>query len=222
MKIKLPDNEDSGFRKREKLGTLESWALEEWKIVKPKLKNTRNCIDIGAHVGLTTIRYSKNFEKVISFEPVYYDLLKENTSHLRNVMTFPFAVGDEEKTVTMQVSKYNSGINVVYHRSTNKLTKQRNENSNRLLDDVEVEQIVLDNFLNATIPIDFIKIDTEGYNMPVLRGMKNLLTINDPIIQIEKNMDKKHNSNVNKFLTDLGYKIYQTKGRPINQFWEKK
>ena len=39
----------------------ESKGVKELKIITPHLTNTRVCLDIGAHIGATAIKYSKIF-----------------------------------------------------------------------------------------------------------------------------------------------------------------
>lgn len=58
--------------------------------------------------------------------------------------------------------------------------------------------------------VDFIKIDTELYLMPVLHGMKQTLINNSPVLQIEvrETGNKGKVEAELKFLTDLGYTRY--------------
>jgi len=218
--IKLPDIESSAFKKYENAGKLLEWGLSEWKNVKSELKSFRRCIDIGAHVGLTSLRYAEYFDEVLAFEPVYFDLLRENTKHLKNVKPYPFAIGDKRTVVKMQVNNRNSGTNVVYHNSTKQLTDSR-LNKGKLLDDIEVNQIKLDNFLSYD-PVDFIKIDTEGYNLPVLEGAEETLKRYSPIIQMEKSNNSYHNRKCNEYLESLGYKLFHvSREKPSNQYWKK-
>ena len=73
--IKFPES-DTFFNN---LNNVMKWGEQEFQIIRPWLENKRKCIDIGAHCGLTSLRYAQYFKEVHSFEPIHYELLKENT-----------------------------------------------------------------------------------------------------------------------------------------------
>jgi len=219
--IKLPKNEKGPFARAVKEKRLLQWGEEEWNIVEPLLKKKRTCIDIGAHVGLTTLRYAEHFEDVFSFEPIYHEELIENTKHLDNVHVEPFAVGDIVTDVKMQVNSGNTGTNLVYSKSTELLANSRKERG-VIEDDLYVKQVPLDIYKFDTV--DFIKIDTEGYNMPVLIGGEKLLKgSNSPsVVQIEMSQNEKENKEVKNFLQKCGYRLHTTtRNKPKDQMWVK-
>jgi FkbM family methyltransferase len=80
-------------------------------------------------------------------------------------------------------------------------------------DEREVELISLDGFAeeNHITQVDFIKIDTEGWELHVLEGGKELIRKNKPIMLIEwnkENMKQCHvvEEDLIKFLDEMGYK----------------
>jgi FkbM family methyltransferase len=202
---------------------LEDWGKYEFeKIVFPNLNNRRKCLDIGAHIGLTSYRYSKFFQEVYSFEPIHYDLLKENLEDCQNVKIFPNAISDECGTVSMYKNPHNSGSNIVVGSGTEKLLLNRYKKTKARFESeksFDVESITIDS-LNLT-EIDFIKIDVEGYNIPVIEGMIELLERENPVIQIETSQNRLVNEKVLKKLLTLGYKKFDEYGTPIDQFYKR-
>jgi FkbM family methyltransferase len=78
----------------------------------------------------------------------------------------------------------------------------------------KVESITLDSFIeNKNIKVDMLKIDVEGYELNVLKGMKRILEGQFPIVFVEHNSSTLA-SNHNKiddligFMTSLNYKVY--------------
>ena len=77
---------------------------------------------------------------------------------------------------------------------------------------VEVEIDTLDNiFYNNDIKVDFIKIDTEGYEYNILKGGEKTIKKYKPIIQLEYNVTNMKQCNINpeqllNYINELGYK----------------
>lgn len=126
------------------------------------------CFDIGANIGQTAKKINKYFPNadIYAFEPMHKTFveMQENLSELKNVRGFNFAFGSEEKEVE-----------VVYQENSewNSLVKGQNDiptYEKVLSETVKVKTI--DNFLaeQCICCIDFLKTDTEGYEMEVLKG----------------------------------------------------
>lgn len=217
MNIKLPPN-DTAFTSRG--DKIFEWGLSEWNIVKPKITSYRCCLDIGAHVGITTIRYSSFFEQVHSFEPVHFDLLEENTRELKNVFRYNTAISNKKDTVEIYQSIANSGACIIPDQYNRKIIENRHtginaryKNSKPLL----VQTVTIDSF-NFT-NVDFIKIDVEGHILPVLEGMLETLKRNNPVIQIETADSNTVNTNMRNILTSLDYKKFARYGNPADEFY---
>lgn len=120
------------------------------------LYTAKRCLDIGASIGNHTIFYSKILNcRVVAIEPVKssFDHLRENCE-LNNVrpMLINIALGNKKGKVTMEnVSKKTFNVGMYQVRKGK---------------DVELNS--LDNLKLGQF--DFIKIDVEHYNVPLLEG----------------------------------------------------
>jgi hypothetical protein len=57
--------------------------------------------------------------------------------------------------------------------------------------------------------IDFVKIDVDGFELPLLMGARKTLTRNDPVVNIEMKRDKRRSvtEKCDAILKDLGYQF---------------
>jgi len=191
---------------------------EQWNYVQTILTKTRTCLDFGAHVGTSAIRYSDVFDRVVSFEPIpdLFECLQENTKKCSNVESHNIAIGDKNGDLEIHLNTDNSGSSVIPSDATEKIIKSRWGNKNREefqgMGKFVVECRTIDSF--GFDEVDFIKIDTEGYNIQPLHGMKETLVRCLPIIQLERSNDETHLSETHNFLKDIGYSLERTLGNP--------
>lgn len=179
-----------------------TWGEDDWNIVKSKLTKFNTCLDIGAHCGLTSYRYSKYFNKVKSFEPVHYNYFTQNLIGIKNVELFSVGASDKIQKLTMYRSNNNSGATEIM---SSKPTGSRWNPTPIYADFVPIDNYRFED-------VDFIKIDTENFILPVLKGAINTIKKYNPILQIEFNSDDK-NSKV--LLESLGYTIFDKKEKDI-------
>jgi FkbM family methyltransferase len=124
-------------------------------------------VDIGAHVGYHTIRFAKlvgRNGKVIAFEPCgpSFEILKQNVQRARlsNVVLERKAVGDQNGCITLYISPSRAGNTLI---------------SGKYHEYCQVEITTLDDYFNDNVTLDLVKIDVEGTEPAVLRGMQSLL-----------------------------------------------
>lgn len=188
--------------------------LNQWNAAKNHIQNFRVCLDIGAHVGTSAMRFSKHFENVYSFEPIpdLFECLEYNTQDLDNVHTNNIAIGEKHEQVKIYVNTRNSAASVIESKNTADIIASRWGNRKRKdfqkMPSIEVECKTIDSFNFENV--DFIKIDTEGYNIEPLKGMINTIKKWSPVIQLERG-NGKHAINVaNEFLFKHGYRIVES------------
>lgn len=131
-------------------------------------------VEVGANQGIFTLLFSKlvgETGRVIALEPEpnLFAALEGNCrlNHATNVTTLNRAAGEGRSQGFLQCSRFNSGDNRVTPSGG-----QRHV--------VAVEIDSLDNLIQ-TPTVTFVKIDVQGYELHVLRGMKTLLSSNPSV-----------------------------------------
>jgi len=128
--------------------------------------NVRTVFDVGANVGQSAEEYARAFPnaKIYSFEPVTatFQQLIKNTAKLSQVRAFKVGFGDANSSAEIYVSELSVLSSIKNCSGTEKETV-----SIRRVDDFASE--------NSISEIDFMKIDTEGYECEVLRGAQGML-----------------------------------------------
>ena len=156
-------------------GTYEE---SEAKIMEEKIKVGNIVVDVGANIGLHTLNMAKivgNTGQVFAFEPdpSNFEILEKNVkiNNYQNIILEQKAVGDKNGRTTLYQSDH-PGMHRIFPQ-----TKQAKGQ-------VQVELTSLDKYFidsNLADKINFIKIDVEGLEFSVLKGMKNILKNNKKI-----------------------------------------
>jgi len=179
------------------------------KVLAPS--NPKICIDVGANVGNYTrklLQYTQ--ATVVSFEPLpsAFEQLREQTKKFgeRSIIENR-GVGERNDKLVIH---YNP--NAIFHASFSEDAKKvpylHNEN------EMEVEVVSIDSYLeNKNFDtVDFIKIDTEGFELEVFRGAKDTIRRYKPqYLQMEFNWHQMfRNTSLNYFSELLpDYDVYQ-------------
>lgn len=182
------------------------------------LKPGMTFFDIGAHFGYYTLLASfivGNEGKVHAFEPTSttFNILKTNVSNKTNVILNNCAVFSEQKTVlitdySVRYSAYNSIMDngIISQDDILKLRPQKNV----------IEAISIDDYVKKNnIKPDFIKIDAEGAEYEILKGMEKTINEFHPIISIEvadmNIKDVTASKDIINFLVNKCYQPYEFK-----------
>jgi len=186
------------------------------KFLKKHLKPGDVFFDIGANVGyMSAIGASLVGKdgKIHSFEPVpkYFEQLlqlsKLNPDY--NITVNNFALGESSREAFIDLHRSNIGMNSIVPGFVPE---------EDILEKLAVKMISLDEYLNENNihKISFIKIDTEGYELPVLKGAKEFFNNNKsnlPLILAEVSTTSYELMNcsikeLDDFMKELGYKAY--------------
>jgi FkbM family methyltransferase len=164
-------------------------------------------IDIGANLGYYTMLFAQwtgRQGKVIAVEPVpdFFKILKANTKQFSNITYFNYALGTEEKEITMVVPNLNGYLRTGL---ANVQDGDTLPDENKFTFKAQMKKAAeIFNFLDK---IDFIKMDIEGYEEYVLPEMETLLQKHKPLLQLET--DGTHRPVVEKLLHRIGYLQYE-------------
>ena len=150
----------------------------------------RNAVDIGAHVGEWTRSLSRKFDHVICFEPnpnfreCFNRNIKEN-----NVTLHPYGLSSHSHNAIQ-------GVNATHLNDVLGDTEPR---------EGDIECRSLDSF--DLCDVDYIKIDVDGFEIPLLEGAQETLKRNNPVINIEMKERKRPKivEESRRILRNLGY-----------------
>lgn len=138
-------------------------------------------LEAGAFNGADTTQFAQRWPSsvIYSFEPVpeLYDEAKQRTAQLPGVRLFPLALSGQRGSVAMHVAHTAPGIN----RASSSLLARANipvETAGRTYThDIEVQAVTIADWAEAegVDRIDFMWLDMEGMELPVLRAAGPLL-----------------------------------------------
>ena len=163
-----------------------------------------NALDIGANIGNHSVFFADDFLQVYSFEPLTqnFDLLKINSKLKKNITVFNVAASDKDES---KIISFPSSIDLGHSKIVedsefiyNKSEKIQAKNLDILLRDNNIEKI------------RFIKIDVEGFEFRVLKGLKDTLRVQKPVIAFEQFPSDFKNESTNSinFLKNQNYNYF--------------
>jgi FkbM family methyltransferase len=208
---------------------LNSFEQEETRWVRDILKPGMTFVDVGASVGYHSFIASSlvgGTGKVYAFEPseYAYNLFIHNIrkNNIHNIIPSSLALGDKEETRQLYDSV---GLpeNVHNIHAPSFLNRGEMENGRRYAGaPIGLKQVTTLDTLSGQMRIgyiDLIKIDVEGFELPVLKGMDRLFhdrKVNAVIIEylengkmiLSKNSDTKE---MDDMLQSFGFEITKTR-----------
>ena len=168
--------------------------------------NIDTFFDVGSCWGIYSLRLSNIFPdiQINSFDPIDQNINRLNNSikknNLNNIKCYNIAIGSHVGNIELGATEsYSPNFKI-------------NENKSVI---TQISKInFLDNIFITKNKYLAIKIDTEGFELEVLKGAKNLITNNKCYLQIEINpKDIKNKEDVFNYLNKFNYKMIS-----INKF----
>lgn len=167
-----------------------------------KNKKIKNFIDVGANASLF-YRFLNNLNEnfnYVGFEP-NPSCIKYSKNKYQSINVFQYAIGDIDKVEKLLfVPELMNGYNETALGSlvSSSESDQKIKIIQRTLDSL-VDEMNLDN-------INMIKVDTEGYEVQVLKGAKKIISRDSPEIIIEYHPAYK--DELIMFLKEINYTVY--------------
>lgn len=156
-----------------RLHRLGRMGREECAALRRTIRPGMTVLDVGGNLGLYTLLLSRLVGpagRVVTFEPDpdLFALLRRNCelNGCTNVEAHNLALGRRRDRLVLRKMILNSGDNTLGSGGSGLFRRE-----------VEIEVVALDEFLPALRP-DLVKIDVQGWELEVLRGMERTLAAN--------------------------------------------
>ena len=145
----------------------------------------RTVLDVGANIGSHSLYFSDHFARVVAFEPnkAIFSRLTENVgiNPSANVRCDPFGLGSRDEELTFYAPSPGAGeVNL----GTGSFVAAQapdvhvTETAQVRAGDRALRELAIDN-------VDAIKLDVQGFEVEVLRGLHDTLATNRPSVWIE-------------------------------------
>ena len=142
-------------------------------------------IDIGAHVGETISLFYNNFtiENILAFEanPIVFKKLEKKIKKINNknkISLFNFGLGDKEENKVLSIFNESSSSTYNIIDETTEYYKRKKKFLSLFSKNIIQKKILTNvlplskiNEVNDLRNIDILKIDTEGYELNILKGI---------------------------------------------------
>ena len=205
----------------------------------------RTVIDVGMNIGMNSIEYGTWAKKVHGFEPSpqTYDLAVRNIALAKLQKDEDFTSGwwpDAYRLtgwasceVTGEINTLHCGIgdsrgqlDILVKKNRAVYTHIDNgdiESNKNGVEKVSVEIYTLDEF--DFKDVDFIKVDTEGYEFPVIKGADNIITTQRPVVQLEmrEGFPERFGATCQEiydWFIARDYTITMGLGKPVGPIWQ--
>lgn len=210
-------DDEGNYQKKQFDATLKYIAPEQRELF----------IDVGAHVGLwSRMAIKAGFKEIVCFEPD-----QENFECLQENLT------ETCKSIKCGVLMENFGLSDKYEKFFLKKGKEDNSGSIAFLDSKcdkcrgelpgkTAEMQIFDYFFNVPHEVApyyinnvLIKIDVQGYEAKVVRGMTKFIKKYKPIIIVEQWLNDKEDLEATHYCESLGMKILEKVGKEVILGW---
>ena len=151
---------------------------------KEKIKDINVLIDVGGHHGETVSLFNKNFkiENFFCFEPspTNYKVLKKNIEKLnnKNIKIFNHALGNHNGELQLNQSVESQSTTLLNINKNSKYFKRKKkilslQNKEYFTKSFTVKVETLNHFIikNKIDYVEFLKVDTEGFDFNVIMGL---------------------------------------------------
>ena len=189
--------------------------------------NKINIIDVGASDGIASKFFSKNLNtrRIICFEPDNYYINILRKLNIENLIIKPFAIGNSNTFKTIFFPRYKfffKNLDLIsYTHYDKKFLKQQISYDFKFKKNISIikKKIFVRKIKNDIKKIGLIKIDTNGFELPIIKGLIQIIDRDRSAIIVESNHDIKK---IDLLLKKFSYKSYyflpdQKKLKPVKK-----
>ncbi len=176
-----------------------------------KLKPGMTVCDIGGHFGYFSRLaefLTRGSGDVHTFEPTpsTFEVLKRNTRRFPSIHLNQLAVADQQGT--LELTDYGTtfaAFNTITDGNMNNAVEELSQAPKQ----TTVSTTTIDAYVEEhQLQLDFIKIDAEGAEPLIIKGMQKTLESARPLLSMEVgDSSDRHSSDTVKMLTEFGYTI---------------
>ena len=177
------------------------------------LNDKVNIIDIGASDGIASKFFNKNLNigSIICYEPNnnYVNILKK--INIKNLIVKPYAIGNANSYKTIFFPRYNfffKNFDIIsYTHYDRKLVDEAVLSDFKFRKNISIikKKIFVKKIQKINKKIDLIKIDTNGFELSIVKGLIHIIKKDKPALIIEYNRDVKI---IDQLLKKFSYKGY--------------
>jgi len=135
------------------------------------------CFDLGAHAGNRIAAFLRIGARVVAAEPqpLFFDLLQRLYGKNLNVVLLDQAVGAAPGEAALHISRRTPTVSTLSHQWADEVRRARSFSGVTWDDSVRVRVTTLDTLVDQFGKPAFCKIDVEGFELEVVRGLSQPL-----------------------------------------------
>lgn len=133
-------------------------------------------IDVGANIGLHSVRLCQQFLKVEVFEPssANFECLAANTAMYNNIVLHQLALGQQAGELCLELDSASNNCGAFSFKDFQNTDQPKHQ-----------ETVLVQRLDEFDLKPNLIKIDTQGFESEVLRGAEQTLAQHRPVIIAE-------------------------------------
>ena len=169
-------------------------------------------VDVGANVGSVTLLLSDKLEHAILFEPNPLAAARARENLSRNHLGF--------EVCELALSDASGEVRFECHGAVDTVSRVIVDGRSAGIGTTTVQRVTFDDFLarhgDLPFPVSLVKIDVEGHENAVLRGMRGFFLERRPPLVMFEYLERTNLEETQNFFADLRYQVFELReGGPV-------